>query len=1006
MSPDLRSLFLLFFLTFCSLSVFAQTLEFENYTIRDGLPSTWTQALYQDPQGLLWIGTDDGIASFDGQQFTSYGTREGLSIGFVICFKESQIHPGRLYIGTHGRGIDILEDGQFRNVKISPGGYQPNVVMGIEEDVNGVLWCRTADGIYKVKGDSVELLAREDHNQSGRTLFQTADRRMWLAFTNRIDIYEPGTSSVKTVPIDTAYGQIISNISNLEEVIWLGTTKGYLLELRNDAIVNAFKVSEHWLRDGVYDNAGYFWFATWKGILKIERDGLPNGEIAELGLNNGLTDIDLVATLIDREGNLWFAGRRKGLTKLSKRNIYNFSRQQTRLPGMAAASELNQHLFVSSADGLYEIWQNRDGSWQQHFHRLSFIKEGNLFGVFVDGNGLLWLVAGSEGLFGYEVVNRDDQPSRLRLKHALKQELKLENTRFLKAYMDHKYHLWLSIRRRTTSVYKSTGEVVQVDLNKARVIRHYTESDGLPASRITALTRDYKNRMWFCGFRGGIAVFAPDGDQFTLEKTIDENDSLTGTDFVTIYPRRNGEMWIATRFNGLSVYKNGEIRSLTREDGLYTNTVSAMAEDPSGRMWLATPGGVLSSDRANSFRLNSHKYLENSHFDFIGFVSGKQVFYGTSWNEFVVYEYGKDLLEPVPVPANISGLRVNGAATSLSAQKDIRFSYGENLYEIDFIGVSHSYAEPLRYEHRLVSSNGVEWLGETRLRTVQYTSLQPGDYSFDVWAIKPDGARSEASSHLQFTVLPPWWQRWWFVGSLILVIGGILYGLHRMHLRQVLAVERIRSRIATDLHDEIGAGLTHIGLLSEVSIRKAAMQTVAEGGVVADREHNNGELQQAMSRVGDVARELSQAMSDVVWSINPKHDSVAALYRRLRSFASEICEAKEIQLNIDIADQITSMKLHPEVRRNLLLIAKEALHNMAKYSASRSVNVHMGLQENDLLLVIEDQGRGFDVNVGGDGNGLFNMSNRAEKLGGTCTVHSTPGNGTRVEARIPMGQKH
>ncbi len=1005
MSTGFRSLLVILLMAISSSFLFAQTLAFENYTLKDGLPSTWAQALYQDPQGLLWIGTDDGIASFDGQEFTSYGTREGLSIGFVMSFNKSRLHPGRLYIGTHGRGIDILEDGQFRNIKISPRGYHPNVVMALEEDLNGVLWCRTADGLYKVKGDSVELVVKEDHTDSGRTLFQTRDRRIWLAFNNRLEVYDPRSNTMKEISIDSTYGRVISNISNLQSVIWLGTTEGFLLEVRNDEIVNAYKVSDHWLRDGVYDNAGYFWFVTWQGIVKIERDGLPDGEIVEFGLENGLTDIDLVSILMDREGNLWFAGRRKGLTKLSKRNIYTFKREQTRLFGMAAVNKVDQHLFVNSAQGLYEVWQDRDGGWQQHFHSFSFVKDGNLFGTFVDANGLLWLVAGSKGVFGYEIVSRSDQASELKLKYQMQEELGLENTRFLKARLDHKQNMWLSIRRRKTGTHRSVGEVVQIDIDRRRVVRTYTEEDGLPSGRVTAFARDYNDQMWFCGFQGGIAVFKPDGDAFKLDKTFSKEDGLVGTDFVSLYPRRNGEVWIATRFNGLNVYKDGEMQSLTRDDGLHTNGVSSLAEDPSGRMWLATPAGVLSTGRDDSFNLQSHKYLENNHFDFIGFVPDEQIFYGTSWNEFIIYEYGKDVLEPTPVPATISSIRVNGAATSLADQA-ITFSYGENLYEIDFIGISHSYEEPLRYEHRLVSSNGVEWLGETQLRTVQYTSLQPGDYSFDVWAVKPDGVRSETASHLEFTVLPPWWQRWWAVGGLLLLVGGILYGLHKMHLRQVLAVERIRSRIATDLHDEIGAGLTHIGLLSEVSIRKAAMQTTPAGDVLEEGQSGNVEMQQSMLRVGDVARELSQAMSDVVWSINPKHDSVAALYRRLRSFASEICDAKGIQLNMEIADHITRMKLHPEVRRNLLLIAKEALHNMAKYSGSQSVSVNMGLQGNELLLVVEDHGRGFDTTGKSEGNGLFNMANRAEKLGGKCLIRSAPGQGTRVEARIPMEQKH
>jgi signal transduction histidine kinase len=158
----------------------------------------------------------------------------------------------------------------------------------------------------------------------------------------------------------------------------------------------------------------------------------------------------------------------------------------------------------------------------------------------------------------------------------------------------------------------------------------------------------------------------------------------------------------------------------------------------------------------------------------------------------------------------------------------------------------------------------------------------------------------------------------------------------------------------------------------------------------------------SIERMGSVARELSAAMGDVVWSINPQHDSGEALQRLLSVFAHEICRAKNIALNFEVSEQMAAIKLHPELRRSLLLIVKEALHNAVKYSGSPSVSVNIDLNGRNIVAAIADCGKGFESNTSSHGNGLNNMRRRAEKLGGACEIVSAPGQGTRVTARVPF----
>jgi signal transduction histidine kinase len=313
----------------------------------------------------------------------------------------------------------------------------------------------------------------------------------------------------------------------------------------------------------------------------------------------------------------------------------------------------------------------------------------------------------------------------------------------------------------------------------------------------------------------------------------------------------------------------------------------------------------------------------------------------------------------------------------------------------------------LQYKYRLRGLDD-SWQGPIEQRSVTFASLQPGAYTFEVIAINADTVESAAPAALSFIISPPFWQRWWFIALCVLILGSILYAFHVVRLERLLEIEKIRARIATDLHDDIGAGLTHIGLLSQVALHKKGVQQFYVNGNTHEIEHDLKtaagaihELGSSLERVGGVARELSQAMSDVVWSINPQHDSGEALQRRLSVFAHEICRAKNITLNFEISEQMAGIKLHPELRRNLLLIAKEALHNAVKYSGSASVAVKFGTNGKHLVVEIADSGKGFNPASAKNGNGLNNIRSRAEKLGGSCEIISTPGQGTRVTAMVP-----
>jgi hypothetical protein len=758
------------------------------------------------------------------------------------------------------------------------------------------------------------------------------------------------------------------------------------------------------LRAMLDDKEGYLWFATPQGIVRATKQSFPEGDIVNYTVANGLTDNDLRFGLIDRENNLWFAGATRGLFKLSERNFYGFPFKglDPDLLNRSAVVDKRGHLFIASGEGLWEVWKNRHGSWQKFLHHLERGGlSGNLHSLDIAADGRLWAAYRESGVAGYALTAEPEQPARLSLISALKsgRDLPYDPPRgvIVGILIDRDDQLWCSIW--------AMG-LAQVDLKTRRLRGLYFEE--LTEKTPQDVCQDLDGNIWVGTFRAGLFALKPQAGKYAQTRQFTERDGLASDQVRSLVQRRNGELWIGSRFDGISIYKDGKFEKITTKDGLLNNAVWALAEDDEGRVWIATSVGLQYTAPDKSRRFFTHRRLTGRHAGAVGIIPGHQAVWSVSPEELTIYEYGHKNLEGAPPPVYVTGLRVNGEERSIAG--DMKFSHDENLCTFFFNGLSFKGGQPVQYKYRLLGLDD-SWHGPTDQRAVTFASLRPGAYTFEVIAINAEGVESVAPASLAFAIQPPFWQRWWFIALCVLGLGSILYGIHIVRLDRLLEIEKIRSRIAMDLHDDIGAGLTHIGLLSQVALHKKDVQQFQfnekeRKSLTAAHELQAAvgaihELGNSMERVGNVARELSTAMSDVVWSINPQHDSGEALQRRLSVFAHEICRAKGVGLTFEISGQMAAMKLHPELRRNLLLIGKEALHNAVKYSGSPSVSISIDRNGKDIVVAIADRGKGFEAGNSSKGNGLNNMRSRAKKLGGVCEIVSAPGQGTRVTARVP-----
>lgn len=313
-----------------------------------------------------------------------------------------------------------------------------------------------------------------------------------------------------------------------------------------------------------------------------------------------------------------------------------------------------------------------------------------------------------------------------------------------------------------------------------------------------------------------------------------------------------------------------------------------------------------------------------------------------------------------------------------------------NHLQIGFFGLGFSVSDRLRYQYRL---NGTDrdWSEPTSQRTVILANLSPGTYRFLVRAVNAYGIVGDAPAAISFRILPPLWQRWWSLALAALAITAIIYAIYRYRLRQLLEVERVRMRIATDLHDDIGASLSQIALLSEV-VRQ-------QGG------KNDPQTTERLSKIARVSRELVDSMSDIVWAINPNRDSVSDLTHRMRRFASDTLTARDIKVRFRASESDYGVKLGANTRREVFLVFKEAINNIARHSGCGAVDIQIETSSMWLTLHLRDDGKGFAPAAESDGHGLASMQARAEFLGGSLEILSGNSQGTTLTLRCPVGRR-
>ena len=1008
-----RLVWLFAWILFASSAVHAERLPIKAYTTADGLAEDYVTRIVRDSRGFLWFCTGEGLSKFDGYQFTNYSIDQGLPHRLVNDLLETR--DGNYWVATGGGVSRFNPLGAALFTTYRPGADEDSAhVEVLIQDRDGVIWCGTDNGLYRLKDSSGQVqfefvdmgMPHEAEGNLVQALVSDRQGALWIA-TRGSGLYRrwpDGRVEHYTTQQGLPSNRIEALLEDHDGRLWLATNIGLAQVVVAPAPARNAIDRVYTTRDGLPSNwiealfesvDGRLWLSTDHGMTEFLSAGKPTREFRNYTTANGLSSQFVLAFAEDRDGNLWLGTDSGGAMKLARSGFTNY----TEADGLAAAgvdsileNRAGEICVISS--GTKHFVNRFDGRrftaiWPDFPKQISYFGWGSNQVAFQDHTGEWWMPTG-QGLVRFPAVARVEQLAHTQPKAVYTTRDGLPFDDVFRLFEDSHGDIWIS-------TLSQAANGLSRWLRATEKLQNFSEADGLASLRThpaDAFTEDAAGNLWIGHWGRGLTRYDASG-RFSF---FSETDGLPAGTIRALFLDHAHRLWIASALGGLarlddSGSKVPHFINYSTTSGLSSNDVWCITEDRTGHLYIGTGRGL---DRLDPESGHIEHYTDAD-----GLLHGKVTTafrdrQGTLWFGSNVHGLSRFAPAPdishIPPPIMISGLRIAGVAYGVSqlgetAIPEIDLGTNQNQLNIDFVGLEFGPGEVLRYQYKLEGADK-DWSVLSDRRSVNYANLAPGRYRFLVRAVNAEGLTSLAPATLGFTVAPPIWRRWWFLTLAAIVVGFAIYAAHRQRVGRLVEIERVRTRIATDLHDDIGANLSLIAMLSEV----------ARGQLQGD----DSRLKEWFSTIATTSRDTVDAMSDIVWAVNPKRDHLRDLTRRMRRFADDILAARNIELQFKTPEASHDLKLGADLRREIFLIFKESINNMARHSGCTIASVDLHIEGGWLVLALADDGRGIDEEQIAEGTGLGSMRQRAQRLGGRFDVSSQNGGGTSVILKVPL----
>jgi streptogramin lyase len=638
-------------------------------------------------------------------------------------------------------------------------------------------------------------------------------------------------------------------------------------------------------------------------------------------------------------------------------------------------------LWIGTTDGLNRYDGNGFAVFRRNPHDTSSIADNCILSICADPGGDIWLGTYNAGLIRYAV-----QENRFIRCRSIDPFLESGKTGITAIHIDSSGFVWIG----------SYGTRLLRYNPRSSLCTSYTYADTTLNACINVIAEDSSGILWLGTNGEGLLAFNVEARLFRSYRYNEQDPLGLCGDFVyALSVDRRGHLWIGTEA-GLCHLEEGRFQTYRNDalngNSLSSNHVTAITEDYDGRIWIGTADRGLNCLDPSARTFVAYHYTPEEYRSLnsnaISCVARDRS--GVIWIGTFGGGINKLVQSNVPgylPPLVITSVKVSGhdiaPPHALSMTEQITLSYPGNSFSCEFALLDFRSPEANQYAYMLEGADR-GWVKSGTQRFAQYTNLDDGEYTLRIKGANADGLWNEAGRTLRISVLPPFWRQWWFSPLSGAVILLCLAMVHRYRVSRLLEIERTRNRIARDLHDEVGSTLSSISYFADAIRRDAE---------VADAS-NTGRLLALISESSVSARD---AMSDIVWAIDPSNDCWEKVAAKLRRFASDLFESKGIAYSIHIPATAPFTFPSIEHRRNFWLLFKEMVTNAAKHSQCTTVQIDLSVDNQSYHMLIVDNGIGFDPAGVSPGNGLNNMQTRAGILGANLHLQTSPEQGTRWE---------
>ncbi|MFN8250406.1 MAG: two-component regulator propeller domain-containing protein [Ferruginibacter sp.] len=978
----------------------------EHLTVDNGISSNNVNCIFQDSRGFIWIGTSNGLNRYDGVQVLQLHHNEenpnSLPGNFICNITEDSQH--RLWIGTNEGICSYLPlKNQFASYLHTAKDFDilNATRFYVMVAADGMIWAASnthLSAIDPVKNTvshfkiDVGNQLPQPRNFNIRTPFEDSKKRLWLPTSYGVKIFNRKDSSVQSFHfsengISIPENAVICIKETPGKKIMAGTWGAGILIFNED--------TRRFEKMSLAENAAYNSNEAYRNIVF---DILSDGKEMYLATGNGVLVLPLAAVMPGNCNSFTQYIPGENNSKTISSNFIN------------AVIKDRDHTMWIAAKGVDKI----DPSKQQFHTQFIPAQQNSLLPV----SGIIF--SNNKMLLGADDAYFFAGNSLLSL--GLKNKF---------AGKKHAPQVWDMAEGKNDFWLASNNGLIRLDKN-GKLTGHYKYADGsansIAGERIWKVYEDSKGLVWLSSIRRGLSLVDPvNGTVQNFFNAPDAASSLFNNFTSDFFEDREGNIWLGALDNKLFCY-----RRLTRTFEICTlqlankkklsGVILPFSQTAAGDIIVATEKGILSFSMKDKIttQLATHPDLQNIHLAIADrknhywlMTNTSLLQYDLSTKRFTRYTTADGLYttentdvlklspagdivlagpgyittfhnsetaaRPATPPVLITKVLANGS-DSLFDDSDTKLSYLSGI-EFHFTAFSFTNAAQNKYQYRLLGASN-QWSVPAYERSVSYARLPPGNYVFEVRSSNEAGGATAPVAKFAFTIKRPFYKTFWFYLLAAMLVAALIYAFYRYRLRKAVEVEKIRTRIATDLHDDIGATLSSISMYSE-SLKTQVKEKLPH-------------LEPVLNKIGENSREMVTGMSDIVWAINPGNDTGHKLLQRMENYATDICAAKNIQLIFEADEKISQLHLPLEHRKNIYLVFKEAVNNAVKYSGATTIHVQLLLHKK-LLLQLKDDGAGFDMARIKKGNGLDNMQLRAREIGALLQIITAPGRGTTVQ---------